>query len=112
MVEINYSNEIERTSLDSSRDGGKESVENMVYGEGGGGRQGGDEGNEGIKRSLPVFTKHYSSTENRGRSFLRQADVLLLNTISFIRIDWHISAPAVTPAPSAVGDDECVLACM
>lgn len=111
-VEINCSNEIERTSLDRKRDGRKESVENMVCGEGGGGVLGGDEGNEGIKRSLPVFTKHYSSTENRGRSFSRKADMLLLSTLPFSRIDWHISAPAVTPAPSAVGDDECVPACM
>lgn len=58
MMEVNYSNEIERTSLDSRRYGEEESVENMVCGEGGGGRLGGYEGNEGIKRSLPVFTKH------------------------------------------------------
>ncbi len=37
-----------------------------------------DKGNEGTKRSLPVFTKHYHSRERREEGgFLEQADMLL-----------------------------------
>lgn len=50
-----------------------------------------DKENEGIKRSLPVFTKPYCSEERRGGR-LKQADMLLPKTLSVIRIDAYVCA--------------------
>lgn len=49
---------------------------------GGGREMGRHVGNEGIRRSLSVFTKHYCSREERG--FLRHTAMLPPKTLSFI----------------------------
>ena len=86
-----------------------------------------DKGNEDIKRSLPVFTKHYRSGERRrrrrrrrrrkGRALSNQTDTLLPKTLSFITMDVCVSPPAtghaVIPVPSAVGEaSTCSPACV
>lgn len=86
-------------------------MENTDRGGGGRGEKGrrrSDKGNEGIKRSLPVFTKYYAAERRAEEGFLKQTDMLLPKTLSFIRIDAYISPSAtghaIIPVPSVVGE--------